>query len=135
MTPFQWIVVPMVGLVAAWNVYRAIRAPVRRKVAWFSAVLWAVTGACVARPEVMGYAAQLLGIGRGADLVFYSFCLALLVLAIQAYNRIRQLDAALTAIVRHLALLGAVDNLPEPGTATDPERGPSKPDNTTYRAA
>ena len=105
MTPFQLVVAPLLGLLAGWNAFRAFASTRRRKSAVVGAMVWLAACACVLWPSLLTMVARLLGIGRGADLVFYVFCLIFLIFSFYGYNRLLQLDAALTGIVRHLALL------------------------------
>lgn len=116
MTPFQAIVVPVAGLLTLWSLYRALTSDTQRKIAWFGALLWATAGICVLRPDLMTAAAVLLGIGRGADLVLYAFCLAFLIFSIHILSRLRQLNSALTSVVRELALRSASDQSPRDGS-------------------
>jgi hypothetical protein len=67
-------------------------------VAWFSVLL----------PEYTTRAANLLGVGRGADLIFYFFALFTLFALIILYTHVRTLSLQLTALVRHQAIRDAV---------------------------
>jgi hypothetical protein len=104
MSLFQLVVVPPMAALAVWNVYRATQTVRRRKIAIFSCILWLTAGASVLRPQLVTVAARTLGIGRGADLVLYFFCLIVLLLALYVYGRIQKLESALTDVVRHLTL-------------------------------
>ena len=107
MTPFQYIVLPLLGLLAGRSVYRAIRFSARRKNALCSGLIWLAAAISILRPELPSFAAKLLGIGRGADLVFYSFCIGFIAFVIYVYHRLQQLDGCLTEVVRRLALRDA----------------------------
>lgn len=67
-------------------------------VAWFSILL----------PEYTTRAANLLGVGRGTDLIFYFFGVFTLFALIVLYTHIRALNRQLTALVRHQAIRDAV---------------------------
>src|SRR5258707_15538642 len=108
MTPFQLVVAPLLGFLAGWNMLRVLTSTRRRKSALVGAMVWLAACACILWPSLLTMVARLLGIGRGADLVFYVFCIIFLILAFYGYNRLLQLDSALTGIVRHLALHEAV---------------------------
>ena len=58
----------------------------------------------VVQPDLTTRIANLVGIGRGADLVFYLSTLFLFFLNFNFYIRVRALDERLTRIVRELAL-------------------------------
>ncbi|MEY4549422.1 MAG: hypothetical protein RL685_5617 [Pseudomonadota bacterium] len=73
-------------------------------VAWFSILL----------PEYTTRAANLLGVGRGADLIFYFFGVFTLFALIILYTHMRTLSLQLTAVVRHQAIRDAVS---PPGTS------------------
>jgi hypothetical protein len=105
MIPFQLIAVPFILFWSGRNLYRAIKSGLRRKSALLSSTIWLVVCACVLRPELTTAIAARLGIGRGVDLVFYFFCFSFLLIVFYGYNRFQQVDAALTQIVRHLALV------------------------------
>jgi hypothetical protein len=55
-------------------------------------------------PEVTNQMAHFLGIGRGADLIFYMAILGFGYLALILYSKIRKLEDQLTAIIRHQSL-------------------------------
>lgn len=67
-------------------------------VAWFSILL----------PEYTTRVANLLGVGRGADLIFYFFGVFTLFALTVLYTHIRELNRQLTALVRHQAIRDAV---------------------------
>jgi small membrane protein len=67
-------------------------------VAWFSILL----------PEYTTRAANLLGVGRGADLIFYFFGMFTLFALIVLYTHVRTLSLQLTALIRHQAIRDAV---------------------------
>jgi small membrane protein len=61
----------------------------------------------------------LLGIGRGADLVFYCGILAMLVGFLLFYIRYRRVEEEITLLVRHIALLEAEAREREKGAASE----------------
>lgn len=91
------------GLIAV-SVARVLhnRATWRSSLVWLS--LWVVAAIAIWHPEFTTSVAKRLGIGRGADLVFYCAILAMLVGFFWIYLRLRQLDAHLTQLTRFLAL-------------------------------
>lgn len=63
-------------------------------------------------PGLLSRAAQLLGIGRGTDLVLYALIVGFLVFMSTTYQRFRQMEATITKLSRRIAL----DEAPDPGT-------------------
>jgi small membrane protein len=55
-------------------------------------------------PQFSTQVANLLGIGRGADLLFYLFIIASLFYAVATRSRLRRLEQQLTRLVRQDAL-------------------------------
>jgi small membrane protein len=66
-------------------------------------------------PNITNQLAHLLGVGRGADLVFYLSIVIFWFIILKLYTRIRRLEHIITEIVRKDAL-GAVD---QDGKRTD----------------
>ncbi len=95
----------------------------RRHLSWRAAtgwsLLWITSAAAIALPDSTMVAADLLGIDRGADLVFYCAILAMSAGFFLAFVRFRRLEQELTRVVRHLAIKEAVE--PE-GRAPDSPR-------------
>jgi hypothetical protein len=56
-------------------------------------------------PQVWTWVANLLGIGRGADLLLYLLVLIFIGFVANTYRRFRQLENSLTTVSRELALL------------------------------
>ncbi len=71
-------------------------------VAWFAVLM----------PEYTTRVAELLGVGRGADLIFYFFALFTLFALVILYTHVRTLSLQLTALVRHQAIRDAVVSPP-----------------------
>lgn len=104
MTTFQLITLPLLGLlivVTAVAIGRSRVVP-RIGVAWIA--LWLAAAGTIAFPDILVALAQILGIGRGADLVLYVFILAGFVAFFVTYLRFRRIEEQLTVIVRHLAI-------------------------------
>jgi hypothetical protein len=60
--------------------------------------------ALVIDPTASTQIANLLGIGRGADLLFYLFIIASLFYAVATRSRIRRMEKQITNLVRQNAL-------------------------------
>lgn len=66
----------------------------------------AAAGSSVFFPQAWTWLANLIGIGRGADLLLYITVLAFLGFVASTYRRFRRMERELTEIARHVALLG-----------------------------
>jgi small membrane protein len=78
------------------------------------------------QPELSTRIANWFGIGRGADFLFYISHLLLFFIAFMYYLRFRELEARLTNLVRHIAIVEAMrDERPAP---TSPELTARQPD-------
>ena len=60
----------------------------------------------VLRPDAANAAARLLGVGRGADLLLYTWILVTLAICLNLQFKILQLQSELTTLVRQIAILG-----------------------------
>src|SRR5262245_22348950 len=103
MTAFQWIAIPLLLLVFLIEVINLLRRGQR----WqrlFRCLVWAAAAAAIAWPELPQTLATAVGIGRAADLVFYLFVLAFLIVSFAFYARYVRLQRQLTEVVRHIAI-------------------------------
>src|SRR5690554_153740 len=64
-------------------------------------------GSSVFAPQVWTFAARLLGVGRGADLLLYITVLAFLGFVATTYRRFRRIERDMTELARQVALQGA----------------------------
>lgn len=74
-------------------------------------------------PEHTNAIADLIGVGRGADLVFYCWILVTLIIVLNLYLKTRRLDAAITKLARQVALDNAnppVDTALGPAESAQP---------------
>ncbi len=69
---------------------------------------WAAVGGCVLVPNIVQRFALLMGVGRGADAVFYLSFVAMSYAFFRLYMRTRHLEQQLTVLVRKLALKEAL---------------------------
>ncbi|HEV3141739.1 MAG TPA: DUF2304 domain-containing protein [Vicinamibacterales bacterium] len=104
MNGFQWIALTALAAAIVSEVvprrHRALSTPLR---ALRIAVL-ALAAAAIARPDDVTRVAQLLGIGRGADIVLYVLALAFVALSFYFYAQHLRLRRDLTALASHIAL-------------------------------
>jgi len=63
-----------------------------------------VSGTFILWPEITSKIAKMLGVGRGADFVFYISILVFWFVIIQLFSRVRKLEQRMTEIVRRDAL-------------------------------
>jgi hypothetical protein len=103
---FQIVVGPVLAALFVFSVRKAVRGSHRRAAA-LGALVWLAAVVTVLWPESTIRVARWMGIGRGADLVLYFFVIAFLLAIFYFYYRMMQLEAALTTIVRQLALRDA----------------------------
>lgn len=59
-------------------------------------------------PEFTSVLAQYLGVGRGTDLLLYVFFAASLFFGILMYSKTMRLEARITELVRHIAVMEAL---------------------------
>ena len=82
--------------------YRQKRISTRSFFLWLP--LWIAVGVVILFPDITMVFAQLLGIGRGADIVIYLSMILILYLLFKVGIRLERMDREITQIVRHLAL-------------------------------
>ncbi len=104
MSAFQYSGLILVGALAAscvWSIQRR-RSSLRATLPWL--LLWCSAGFALAWPRTTQILAAALGIQRGADLVFYCAALAASVAFFVISLRLREVNRAITLLVRELAL-------------------------------
>lgn len=119
-------------LVAAAALAIALLAATRHRISWKAAggwaLLWTAAAIAIAIPELTGKTATMLGIGRGADFVFYCAILAMIGGFFLMYVRYRKLEQEITILVREIALLRANgDRREKPPVEGEPASGPRLP--------
>lgn len=90
-------------------------------------ILVAITLAAIASvlmPDITQWAAELVGVTRGTDLVLYLLILVFVTTAVVNYLRFRDLEHRLTLVVRDAALREAAAQHPRP----DQTQGASGPE-------
>ena len=104
MNLFQWIAVPLFVLLA----FLSARATVRGRVAHGVGILWTILSVAAALaigvPDTTRVVARALGIGRGADLVFYCAIVGAAIGFFAIFVRLRAMDDHITELVRRGAL-------------------------------
>lgn len=104
MTNFQTFGLTVAAILFAATIAAAAARAINRRAAFGWCLLWIAAAVAIAYPATTAAVAQFLGIGRGADLVFYCAILAMLAALFVIYLRFKRLEREITAIVRHLAL-------------------------------
>jgi hypothetical protein len=61
----------------------------------------------VLMPDLSAEIASIVGVGRGADLLLYLGLVGLLFICLLLYSKVRELEAALTDVVRGIAIAEA----------------------------
>lgn len=68
--------------------------------------------ALVIDPNLTAYLAELLGVGRGADMIFYMFFVGYIFVTIIIYRRLLKQEDMITMLVRDNAIRNAQHNAP-----------------------
>jgi len=114
MTWFQIAFLPVGTTMALLSLKRFLRGRRNRKAGLAGAAVWTSAVIAVAWPALTTHIARILGIGRGADLLIYVLAVAFLLTAFYFYNRVHQLESAITNLVRSMALREAEEQTAEP---------------------
>ncbi|MGD8278973.1 MAG: DUF2304 domain-containing protein [Gemmatimonadota bacterium] len=104
MNTFQWIAIPILGLLFLRAVFRLAAGARPRWWLLVSAAIWLAAAITILIPDLTTDIAHTLGIGRGADLLIYIVAILFIASFFFFYNRYRRLEAELTRLVRQLAL-------------------------------
>ena len=99
------IVVVLFAVAAAmgvWRRYRKGELSLGLAASW--AALWSVAAVAVLLPNAIQRLAILLGVGRGADAVFYLGIVTLLYLQFRTFARLEKMEQTVTKVVRAGAL-------------------------------
>jgi hypothetical protein len=101
---FQWITLPLLGVVLLGELTGSILGWVGRKASLFRALVWLAAAVAISHPDLTSDVAELVGIRRGADLVMYVFVLTFIVTTFYFYAQHLRLQRELTELVRHVAI-------------------------------
>lgn len=107
MNTFQILGLTFLALVAIRTVATMWRVAGSRYGALLRLAITAAAAIAIADPDVVQRVATAIGIGRGADVVLYSFSLAFLASTFYFYSRYIRLQQQVTELVRHLAIVEA----------------------------
>jgi len=101
---FQHVLLAIVAILFCGSVWAMIRGWAGRKEGLIWAAVWLAAGVAILWPQVTSKVARLLGIGRGADLVFYCAVVIMLIGFWTIYIRLRRVRRDITLLVRQLAI-------------------------------
>jgi len=89
-----------------------------------------VTAAAILFPAIVGRVAELVGVGRGTDLLLYLLVIAFLSFIATSLRRVKMLDRRIAELTRELALLQARQERAGLPTAHQPGHPADSPDGT-----
>lgn len=108
MSTFQLIAVSIVGGLLVRDLLHWSRTPGSVIARLLRCGVWIGAAIAIAIPGLVQKTAEVVGIGRGADVVLYVSVLAFLWAAFFFYARCLRLEREITALTRHLAIRDAV---------------------------
>ena len=104
MTPFQIVALPCLAVLVLWEFARLRRGGFNGG-SWLVRIgVWLAAAAAVAQPLLLQHLANLLGIGRGTDVLLYLLVFAFFGTSFFLYARTVVLQRQLTQLVRRYAL-------------------------------
>lgn len=80
------------------------RRQLRRSIGSLWILFWSASATAILKPDITRIIARALGIGRGADLVFYFGILATAIGFFLFFLRFKKLETDITKIVRHISV-------------------------------
>jgi hypothetical protein len=124
MSLFQLLALPIISFLFLMSLLRLRGRARGRLVAVAESSVWLAAGAAIALPDGTMQIANVLGIGRGADLVLYLLVISQFIVWFHFYQRVQQLEATISETVRQLAIREALTvwRPPAPELAEDGTR-------------
>lgn len=107
LTSFQTIALIGAATILVATIAAAVRHSIEWRTAFAWSALWIAAAVAILRPSITIALAHFLGIGRGADLVFYCGILGMLIGFFVIYVRIKRLENQITRLVRSIAIRDA----------------------------
>ena len=107
MNLFQWMIVPLLLCLMAWELRAFLHRRQQQRLARF--VIWLLAAVLILYPELASNLAHLLGIGRGTDLVLYAFMLCTICVLFHLYGKQYVLSRNLVELARREALRTPVE--------------------------
>ena len=95
-------------LLIAFYVYRKLRSSLLDVIIIF---LFVITGMVfISFPLITNKIANIMGVGRGADMIFYLSVVTFSFLLVKLYARVRRLEHMIHSIIRANSIAAATDN-------------------------
>jgi hypothetical protein len=107
LTTFQGIAIVVAAIAFAAMLAAAALHRLEWRTAFAWSALWILAAVTILKPSITVAIAHFLGIGRGADLVFYCGILGMLFGFFVIYIRIKRLESEITRLVRTIAIRDA----------------------------
>lgn len=129
MNLFQIITLPLVFLLFVRSAAHLVRGTRGRAIPFLEAIIWLLAGVAILQPNLTAEVANLIGIGRGADLILYLLVLSNLVSWFYFYRRLQQQETMISELVRQMAIRDGLATWPRKVTErktadiSDPENG------------
>lgn len=99
----------IVGIVILIILSRVILKYNKREISKFELlfwiIFWIIILTIVLFPEIINYIANILGVGRGADVAIYIGILLIFYIIFKIYIRIDKIEKDMTKLVRKIALM------------------------------
>jgi len=109
---FQILLLIVLAMLLVGSVVATLRGWATRREGTIWVALCAAAAVVTIWPKLTGRVADALGIGRGADLVFYCAVVVMMVGFWVTYMRLRYLRRELTLLVRRIAIIQAEETPP-----------------------
>lgn len=107
LTLFQVAAVTVLAALFLRDIWRWGRSPLTHGLRLLRLAAWAAAAVTIVYPGLLQLVADVLGIGRAADVVLYLTALLGLWVAFYLYTRCLRLEREITALTRHLAIRDA----------------------------
>ena len=104
MNAFQWIFCALLAVAVLRDILLWRRGDGPRQLRLIRAAIWAAAIVAIANPDQLTHLANLLGIVRGADIVFYVLTLAFVAVSFFLYAQLLRLRRDLSTLASHVAL-------------------------------
>ncbi|MEW6610303.1 MAG: DUF2304 family protein [Patescibacteria group bacterium] len=101
---FQIISLLLIILIVSRIVLRFVRHEIGSREFIYWILFWFLAAAAILTPDALTRIANILGIGRGADLAFYSSFVIVAYVLFRIVVRMDRIERDITKIVRHIAL-------------------------------
>jgi hypothetical protein len=104
MSPFQIVALGGLAAITAWELVRLLRGGQTGQLWLIRVGVWLAAGVAIAQPLLLQRLANLLGIGRGTDVLLYLLVFAFFGTSFYLYARTVVLQRQMTQLIRLHAL-------------------------------